>query len=146
MSPKEKNETTCETVLINLFSENGAREKQIVVHRLPPNEAKSFIEECVGQGASFRYAATIFHPETEEPQIVVDSTFSPGIQEVYLEHERVQLEMIIGYKERTGFSIHGVLPKAHYAGLYAGVKLAKKLGILDEYTKIRQNIPLYMLN
>ncbi len=82
-----------------------------------------------------RLAFTVINKETGAAEIIINSTLPQTIQQVLLEHERVQYEMIQGYSGRG--NIEDMMPYAHYAALDAGIELAIKLGVIDEYLHLR---------
>lgn len=82
------------------------------------------------------HAKTLFHRESGDAEIIVDSGLPAHIQNAFLAHEMAQLAIIRDYA-RTGRSVDGVLGKAHEVGLAAGIEKARELGIMEEYLKIR---------
>lgn len=101
--------------------------KTIVTYHTPKE-----CEERVGH--VFKGGVTLINKETNDAEIIIDSRLSSELQEVYLEHEQVQLQII-----RNGFSKFGenILPQAHFIGLEAGFIKAKELGIEEQYRKHR---------
>lgn len=86
-------------------------------------------------GRRFKGGVTLRDEKTGDCEIIIDSSLPPPIQSVYLEHELVQLQVIADGASRYGESI---LPSAHFAGLTAGLKKAKELGVQEEYLKHRK--------
>ena len=107
-----------------MFGENG---KTKVTHNTP-------VESLKRVGTLFEGGITLIHRETGDAEIIIDSRLPQELQEVYLEHEQVQLEIIRRYGLRYGESI---LPKAHFIGLRAGYEKAKELGVEGQYRKHR---------
>jgi hypothetical protein len=113
-------------------------ESDPLVRYMHPDEAIVLLREHdeFYDDLTFKLAVTILDQETEPAQIIIDSTLPPLIQQVLLVHEQVQLKIIREYTS-PGRHIAQIMPHAHFAGLEAGFALAKELGVLEEYLKIR---------
>jgi len=88
--------------------------------------------------ARLNLGVTVFNKETGKSAIIINSLLPSSIQKIVLEQESVQLQMIQSYLDgRPGRSMEDIMPYAHYEGLDAAVSLAKQLGVLDDFLKIR---------
>lgn len=88
--------------------------------------------------AKLNHAKTLFEKNGKAKQILIDKTLPPKIQRVFLFHERVQLGVIRRWvNSAPGRTMESVLHAAHFKGLEAGNRLAKRMGVFDEYKKIR---------
>lgn len=101
---------------------------------ISPSEAPKYLPD----GRPLNHAQTVFDPLTGEPTILIDSGLSTAIQEVYLVHERVQLNIIQEWDEQKRPRAQ-ILHKAHEIGLREGLKHATELGVLEEYQKLRNS-------
>ena len=85
-----------------------------------------------------KLGVTVFNTTNCESTIIINSQLLPGVQQAVLAQERVQSSMYTKYlKDHPERHIEDIMPYAHYAGLDAGVALAKKLGVLDDYLSAR---------
>lgn len=88
-------------------------------------------------GQRLHHAGTLYDPNTGEATILVDNSLPPEIQKIYELHERVQHRRIREYVNATGRPKEGIMPHAHFEGLEAGKRLARRLKVLPAYLKVR---------
>lgn len=103
---------------------------------LTPEEASQYSQEFWGQPVNLRGGITLMsRHEERRPAIIIDQTLPPGLQKVFLTHEKRQLEVITG-SEKEGYPFSSIGRTAHEAGVKAGIEVAQAEGVLDEYLQI----------
>jgi len=85
-------------------------------------------------GHKFVGGVTLFDRRDGCAEIIIDSGLDRNIQKVYLEHESVQLSVL---RKCEPGNVDGVLGVAHFSGLEAGYKMARILGVENQYRTIR---------
>lgn len=102
---------------------------------LAPQAGREYILAQTGQSLNLGLAKTLLN--AGENTIIINSTLPDEIQAVLIEHERVQLGVILNWIS-SGRQIEAILAKAHDIGLAAGMELAEQLGVLEDYLALRE--------
>jgi hypothetical protein len=112
-------------------------ENPIPVLLMKPEEAQVYLH-LAEPDARLNLGITQYNRETGEGTIIINANLPPLIRQVIHEHEQVQCLMIQKYvSNHPERHMEDILPYAHFAGLNAGVELAKQLGVLEDYLEIR---------
>jgi len=108
------------------------------IHYMKPDQAREHLRLDRHDGR-LNLGITRINREAGSSEIIINADLPEPIQQVILEHERVQLDIITAYIELLpGRKISDVMPYAHRLGLQAGIALAEELGVLDQYMKLRK--------